>query len=176
MRAICSSFDSVGRKRITQLINKTNQFNLTTRRYTESEVIAFEQDRSGLTLQVRLIDRFGDNGMVSVVICRPGGQDWLIDTWLMSCRVLNRGLEQTMLNVLVSRAREARVHALIGEYLQTERNGMVKDHYARLGFTPLEVADHRSLWRMEVDAFVPVDTPIEVVIAEALCTTDGGLA
>ena len=176
MRAIFSSFDSVGRRRITQLINKTNQFNLTTRRYTESEVTAFEQSRSGLTLQVRLIDRFGDNGMISVVVCRPDGTDWLIDTWLMSCRVLNRSLEQTTLNFLVSRAREAGVRALIGEYLRTERNGMVKDHYARLGFTPLEVEDHRSLWRLEVDSFVPVDTPIEVVIAEAIQPTDIELA
>ena len=90
----------------------------------------FEKSRSGLTLQVRLIDRFGDNGMISVVVCRTDGADWLIDTWLMSCRVLNRSLEQTTLNFLVSRAREAGVRALIGEYLQTERNGMVKDHYA----------------------------------------------
>lgn len=176
MRAIFSSFDSVGRKRITQLINKTNQFNLTTRRYTESDVTAFEQGRSGLTLQVRLIDRFGDNGMISVVVCRTDGADWLIDTWLMSCRVLNRSLEQTTLNFLVSRAREAGVRALIGEYLRTERNGMVKDHYARLGFTPIEVEEHRSLWRLEVDSFVPVDTPIEVVIAEAIQQTDLELA
>ena len=98
----------------------------------------FEKSRSGLTLQVRLIDRFGDNGMISVVVCRTDGADWLIDTWLLSCRVLNRSLEQTTLNFLVSRAREAGVRALIGEYLQTDRNGMVKDHYARFGFTPLE--------------------------------------
>ena len=136
----------------------------------------FEKSRSGLTLQVRLIDRFGDNGMISVVVCRTDGADWLIDTWLMSCRVLNRSLEQTTLNFLVSRAREAGVRALIGEYLRTERNGMVKDHYARLGFTPLEVEDHRSLWRLEVDSFVPVDTPIEVVIAEAIQPTDIELA
>ena len=168
MRAIFSPFDSVGRQRITQLINKSNQFNLTTRRYTESEVLAFEEASSGLTLQVRLIDRFGDNGMISVVVCRADGADWLIDTWLMSCRVLNRSLEQTMLNHLVSRAREAGARALIGEYLRTDRNGMVKDHYARLGFTPLEVEDHRSLWRLEIDSFVPVGTPIEVVIAEAI--------
>ena len=168
MRAIFSPFDSVGRQRITQLINKSNQFNLTTRRYTESEVLAFEEASSGLTLQVRLIDRFGDNGMVSVVVCRAAGADWLIDTWLMSCRVLNRSLEQTMLNHLVSRAREAGARALIGEYLRSDRNGMVKDHYARLGFTPLEVDDHRSVWRLEIDSFVPVGTPIEVVIAEAI--------
>jgi FkbH-like protein len=168
MRAIFSSFDSVGRQRITQLINKSNQFNLTTRRYTESEITALEQSLTGLTLQVRLIDRFGDNGMISVVICRPDGLDWHIDTWLMSCRVLNRTLEQTLLNYLVARAKEAGVRALIGEYLRTDRNGMVKDHYLRLGFTPLKAEEHRSLWRLDVDAFTPVDTPIEVVIAAAI--------
>ena len=168
MRAIFSPFDSVGRRRIAQLINKTNQFNLTTRRYSESEVTAFEEVSPGLTLQARLIDRFGDNGMIAVVICRGDGTDWLIDTWLMSCRVLNRCLEKTMLNYVVSRARAAGARALIGEYFRTERNGMVKDHYARLGFTPTEVEDNRSVWRLDVESFVPVDTPVEIVIAEAI--------
>ena len=168
MRAICGPFDSIGRMRITQLINKTNQFNLTTRRYSESEVSVLEEASSGLTLQVRLIDRFGDNGMIAAVICRADGADWVIDTWLMSCRVLNRCVEHAILNYVASRARAAGIHALIGEYLRTERNGMVKDHYARLGFTQLEIDDYRSLWQLEVASFVSVNTPIEVVIGEAI--------
>jgi FkbH-like protein len=80
MKAICGPFDHIGRLRITQLINKSNQFNLTTRRYTEAEVGALEASGRGLTLQVRLMDRFGDNGMVAVVICREQGSDWVIDT------------------------------------------------------------------------------------------------
>jgi len=166
MRAIFGPFDSVGRSRITQLINKTNQFNLTTRRYSQSEITDLEKVGSGLTLQVRLIDRFGDNGMIAVVICRAYEADWIIDTWLMSCRVLNRGVEQAMLNYVVSRARAAGVRGLIGEYLRSERNAIVKDLYARLGFAPLEIEYHRSLWRLEVASFVPVDAPIDVVVAE----------
>ena len=163
MQAICSPFDRVGRSRITQLINKTNQFNLTTHRYTESEVEAFETSASGLTLQVRLIDRFGDNGIVAVVICVEQNFDWLIDTWLMSCRVLNRTLEQATLNYIVSSAKRAGVRALIGEYLKTERNSMVKDHYARLGFSPIAVDDDRSQWRLDIASYLAAPVPMAIV-------------
>jgi FkbH-like protein len=163
MQAICGPFDRVGRARVTQLINKTNQFNLTTRRYTEAEVGAFEKSVSGLTLQVRLIDRFGDNGMIAVVICTEEGSDWIIDTWLMSCRVLNRKLEQATLNYIVSYAKAAGVRALIGQYFKTERNGMVKDHYARLGFTPLDVGEDGSRWQLEVASHVAAPVPMEIV-------------
>jgi FkbH-like protein len=149
MRAICSRFDRLGRSRITQLINKTNQFNLTTHRYAESEVTSFEEANSGLTLQVRLFDRFGDNGMIAVVICRAEGVDWIIDRWLMSCRVLNRRVEEATPNYVVSRARAAGVRVPIGEYVRTERNEMVKDHYARLGFEPVHIEGARNSWRLE---------------------------
>ena len=163
MQAICGPFDRVGRARITQLINKTNQFNLTTRRYTESEVGALEKSNSGLTLQVRLIDRFGDNGMIAVVICVEEDPDWVIDTWLMSCRVLNRKVEQATLNYIVSCAKAAGVRALIGQYFKTERNGMVKDHYARLGFAPLYVGEDGSRWRLGVAAYVAAPIPMKIV-------------
>ena len=89
-------FDATGRARIVQLINKSNQFNLTTRRYTDPEVTDAENDPEVFTLQVRLADIFGDNGMISVVVCRPGERPvWEIDTWLMSCRVLGRKVEQS---------------------------------------------------------------------------------
>ncbi len=93
MRMTLQPFDDTGRARITQLINKSNQFNLTTRRYTEAEVAAVQNDPTAFTLQVRLADTFGDNGMISVVICRRDRNDWNIDTWLMSCRVLGRKVE-----------------------------------------------------------------------------------
>ncbi len=167
MKALCSPFDSLGRARITQLINKTNQFNLTTRRYTESDVKAFEESGSGLTLQIRLVDRFGDNGMISVIICTASGPDWMIDTWLMSCRVLNRKVERMTLNQIVAAARAAGVRALIGEYIHTERNGMVKDHYSRLGFDPLEQTGQSSRWRLDVHSYEHVPVPVEVIAAGA---------
>jgi FkbH-like protein len=164
MKAIFAPFDQMGRARITQLINKSNQFNLTTRRYTESDIEALERrDQAALTAQVRLIDRFGDNGMIAVLICRDSEADWTIDTWLMSCRVLNRQVEQATLNYLVSHAKAVGVRYLIGEYLQTDRNGMVKEHYARLGFELLLASETQSRWRLDVSSYVPSEVPIETV-------------
>jgi FkbH-like protein len=128
-------FDGKGRARIVQLINKSNQYNLTTRRYTEPEILDLERDPGIFTLQVRLADVFGDNGMISVVICRPlANETWEIDTWLMSCRVLGRGVECVVLREILEHAREAGIHKLTGTYRPTERNQLVVDHYAKLGF------------------------------------------
>jgi FkbH-like protein len=149
-------FDEIGRSRIVQLINKSNQFNLTTRRYSEAEVAALERDPACLTLQVHLTDVFGDNGMISVVICRPGGDDsWDIDTWLMSCRVLGRSVEQMVLRELVLRARERGVSRLVGRYVPSGRNQMVSAHYAKLGFAP---ADREDVWILDVDVQEPAAT------------------
>jgi FkbH-like protein len=136
MQILFRPFDATGRSRIAQLINKSNQFNLTTRRYTEADVAAIELDARCFTLQVRLIDAFGDNGMISVVICRRGPENvWEIDTWLMSCRVLGRGVERMVLREIALHARERGIETLIGVYRPTNRNGMVAGHYSNLGFT-----------------------------------------
>src|SRR5690349_14229534 len=127
-------FDAIGRPRIEQLVNKSNQFNLTTRRYTAAQLRELEVDPGFLTLQVRLVDQFGDNGMISVVICRKGPQCWEIDTWLMSCRVLGRRVEEAVLAELVRCAREEGTRRLIGRYLPSGRNELVCDHYRKLGF------------------------------------------
>ena len=144
-------FDSAGRARIAQLINKSNQFNLTTRRYTELEVAAAEA--SCFTLQIRLADRFGDNGMIGVVICRDVGRDsWEVDTWLMSCRVLGRGVEVAVLKEILAQARIRGIRKLLGVYRPTPRNGMVVEHYAKLGFTLVETQpDGSVLWRLDTD-------------------------
>jgi FkbH-like protein len=149
-------FDSVGRQRIAQLINKSNQFNLTTRRYTEAEVEAAQRDRACFTLQVRLTDRFGDNGMISVVVCRERGDAaWEIDTWLMSCRVLGRGVEAAVLRELLDHAREHGVRSLIGIYRPTDRNAMVREHYAKLGFAQHhECQDGTTEWHISTEADV----------------------
>jgi FkbH-like protein len=156
MEITFSPFDKVGRSRIVQLINKSNQFNLTTRRYSEAEVAALEADRNCLTLQVRLTDVFGDNGMISVVICRPQGQRiWAIDTWLMSCRVLGRNVEAMVLRELVLQAREGGITRLVGRYVPSGRNEMVRDHYSKLGFEP---GDEEGMWVRNVDAPEPAAT------------------
>ena len=145
--------------RCTQLINKTNQFNLTTRRYSEAEVERIVGSPGAVALAFRLSDKFGDNGLISVVLARPdpalNDDELLIDTWLMSCRVLGRQVECAVLEVLSRAASRAGYRALIGEYRRTERNGMVAEHYPKLGFQQhamLNGAEPEvSFWRYELD-------------------------
>lgn len=173
MEATIAPFDAIGRGRIAQLINKTNQFNLTARRYTEADVEAFEVDPEVLTLQIRLKDRFGDNGMISVVICVPEQpRCWRIDTWLMSCRVLKRGLEQAILNTIMALARKHGIIKVVGEYQATAKNGMVRDHYERLGFSKLSEDGEAVLWTARVDEFVPTEVAIRVLDMPASATTN----
>jgi FkbH-like protein len=158
-----SAFDAVGRARIAQLVNKSNQFNLTTRRYTEADVESMQNDPSLFTLQVRLTDRFGDNGIISVVICRPQDQAWLIDTWLMSCRVLKRQVEFAVLNEIMAAAKAIGIHEVRGRYIPTGKNELVRNHYAELGFTHVQTgADSATEWRMEVAGYQGHDIPMVI--------------
>ncbi len=143
-------FDATGHSRIVQLINKSNQYNLTTRRYTDPEVLAAEEDPDVFTLQVRLADIFGDNGMISVVICRPAEQGvWEVDTWLMSCRVLGRKVEHMVLRHLVEQAQARGITKIIGAYIPTDRNQLVVDHYAKLGFSKVDEDESgRTRWEI----------------------------
>jgi FkbH-like protein len=157
-------FDALGRARIVQLINKSNQYNLTTRRYTDPEVAAAEDDPDVFTLQVRLADTFGDNGMISVVICRRCGEDvWDIDTWLMSCRVLGRRVENMVLLEVLNHARAAGIAKLRGTYRPTDRNNLVVDHYSKLGFSKIAENDNGiTHWEFLVDATPPKQAPMKV--------------
>jgi len=165
MTIIFQPFDATGRARIVQLINKSNQYNLTTRRYTDPEAAAAQDDPDVFTLQVRLTDTFSDNGMISVVICRPGAPGvWDIDTWLMSCRVLGRMVEHMVLREILEHARAAGIRTLAGVYKPTDRNKLVIDHYSKLGFT--KVAEEESgltRWELAVDPADPTRAPMKVV-------------
>lgn len=158
-------FDAVGASRIVQLVNKTNQFNLTTRRTTPEAVSALIADDQALSLQIRLLDRFGDNGIVAIVHGHRDGDAMILDTWLMSCRVLGRGAEQATLNLVAQEALRLGATKLIGEYRPTEKNGMVRDHYQRLGFDPLDRCgdDGASLWRLGLTGFVPEEVHMRIV-------------
>jgi FkbH-like protein len=158
-------FDATGRARIVQLINKSNQYNLTTRRYTDPEVTAAENDPEVFTLQARLADIFGDNGMISVVICRPAEAGaWEIDTWLMSCRVLGRKVEHMVLREVLRHANAAGIHKLIGIHRPTDRNKLVADHYARLGFTKVgEEESGSTRWELLVECAELESAPINVI-------------
>jgi FkbH-like protein len=151
MKVVFRPFDATGRSRIAQLINKSNQFNLTTHRYSELAVAELERDPACFTLQVRLLDTFGDNGMISVVVCRPRPNSvWEIDTWLMSCRVLGRRVEQMVLREILSHARARGIKKLLGVYVPSGKNGLVRDHYAKLGFELIEQGEGgRTTWELD---------------------------
>jgi FkbH-like protein len=156
-------FDAAGRKRIAQLISKSNQFNLTTRRYSETEVAALQSNPDAVTLQARLEDIFGDNGMISAVICLQQDRRWEIDTWIMSCRVLGRQVDETILQHLVRQARTAGITDLIGRYIPTAKNGLVRDHFSKLGFTLIDAqADGETAWRLVVNNYCDKDLPMKV--------------
>ena len=159
MRLVCTPFDELGRARIVQLINKSNQFNLTTRRYTETEIAGLAPDV--FTAQVRLSDRFGDLGMIGVMIARPvAGKDaWDLDTWLMSCRVLGRRVEEAMLVHIAGAAKAKGVRTLVGRYLPTPKNPMVADHYSKLGFSEIEKDEKGGRYELDLAGYVPPSLP-----------------
>lgn len=164
MHLIWSPFDQIGLARIVQLVNKSNQFNLTTRRYNEEELRAFIDSPDVLGLQLRLTDRFGDNGMIAVIILRKTGDEAVVDTWLMSCRVLGRKVEQASLAIIVEQVKNLGVRRLLGEYIATPKNDMVAAHYPKLGFTPIDALDDGRTQRfaLDLDDCLPWDGPIHI--------------
>jgi FkbH-like protein len=134
--------------RVAQLVAKTNQFNLTTRRHGPAELAAMAADPATVVAWLRLADRFGDQGLVGVAILRREGEQGLIDTLLMSCRVMNRRVEQALAAYLVEHARRLGCRELIGHYLPTRKNGMVRDLYPRLGFTATDDTGGRFALRL----------------------------
>ena len=158
-------FDPGSRPRIVQLINKTNQYNLTTRRYTEAEIAGLEDDPDAYTLQVRLSDRFGDLGMIAVIIAtwEQGPVPTLvIQSWLMSCRVLGRRVEEAMLARVVADAKRSGMSRIRGIFRATAKNGMVRDHYVRLGFSAGDVSyDGSATFEFAIDDYVTPSLPFE---------------
>jgi FkbH-like protein len=134
MRSEARAFDKFTIPRIAQLTQRSNQFNLRTKRYTEEEVGKFVPEAGYFTISFTLQDDLGDHGLISAIILQKKGQALFIDTWIMSCRVLKRGMENFVLNHIVSIARSNGFTSLTGEYIPTPKNGMVKNHYSDLGF------------------------------------------
>lgn len=154
MEAEIAPFRSVYVDRIAQLTNKTNQFNLTTRRCTRTEIEQMASDPSYITLYGRLKDRFGNNGLVSVIVGKKDGDGVRILLWLMSCRVLQRGMEDAMLDALVDAARAAGCRALIGTYVPTKKNAMVAGLYERFGFqNTSRTPDGQMTWRLPLAGY-----------------------
>jgi FkbH-like protein len=155
MSAEIESFSTPYMDRIAQLTNKSNHFNLTTRRYTRAELDLLANDGKHITLYGKLSDRFGDNGLVSIILGRMDGRNLHLDLWLMSCRVLKRDMEMAMLDTIVARARSRGVNALIGYYLPTAKNGMVAEHYRNLGFERInkDETTGSSIWSLDLEHY-----------------------
>lgn len=156
MSALVRDIDAPDLQRVVQLIGKTNQFNLTTRRHSEEQVNAMVAQPGSICLTLRLKDRFGDYGLVAVVLAVPvpnaGEPTLMIDTWLMSCRVIGRSVEQFVLRELATRAVERGYRQLLGEYIPTKKNALVARMYDDLGFARTSSVDGTSAYRLELPA------------------------
>ena len=142
MVSVVSGFTKFNTPRVAQLSQRSNQFNLRTVRYTDADIEALANDPKVVDLSFTLEDRFGDNGLIAVVIMKPMDKETLfVDTWFMSCRVLKRGMENFTLNTMVEAAKAKGYKRIIGEYLPTPKNKMVENHYLGLGFIRMKGAD-----------------------------------
>lgn len=151
MKAEIKPFSSRYMSRIAQLTNKSNQFNLTTRRCSEAELTQIAGDPEYITLYGTLTDRFGDNGVVSVVFGHKAEDVFHIDLWLMSCRALKRDMEYAMLDELVSRCRSEKIGILKGYYYPTKKNKMVLDFYEKIGFVKVSEDDEgNTVWELDI--------------------------
>lgn len=154
MKGEIKSFAPMYMSRIAQLTNKSNQFNLTTKRYSQSEIEEAAADPGRITLYGKLGDKFGDNGVVSIVIGRIDGKEkdeLHMELWLMSCRVLKRDMEFAMMDELVEKARAAGIKKIVGYYYPTAKNAMVKDFYGLQGFRKVsEDAEGNTVWEFDI--------------------------
>ncbi len=163
MNAVIGTFAPVYMSRIAQLTNKSNQFNLTTRRFTQAQIEQMASDPAYITLYGKLEDKFGDNGVVSVVIGEIGlrsdfpeqsdnfGEVLNIRLWLMSCRVLKRGMEYAMFDRLVMVCRDKKITRIYGYYYKTAKNAMVREFYQDMGFARTELTDNGdSVWEYTI--------------------------
>ena len=163
MEAYIDKFDDVALARITQLTNKSNQFNLTTKRYTLNEMEDVFADDQYIKIYGRLADKFGDNGIVSVVIGRKEGNELNIDLWLMSCRVLKREMEYAMLDRLVEICRKNGISVINGFYYKTAKNAMVKDLFTDFGFEKTSENENGDrTFRMNIDGYENKNKSIKV--------------
>jgi FkbH-like protein len=164
MKARIESVMESSLERAAQLINRSNQYNLTTRRHSAAALADLRLSSQWLTRTVSLTDRFGDTGLISIVLAREEHDALAIDTWLMSCRVLQRGVERMLLNNIVACALSRGLRRIRGEFVATTKNGLVRDHYRRLGFAPRKPPgpDH-SIWELVIDeSWTPLEHFIHV--------------
>jgi len=152
MKGTIKAFEPMYMARIAQLTNKSNQFNLTTKRFTQSEIEEAAADANRITLYGKLEDKFGDNGVVSIVIGKAEGEILHVELWLMSCRVLKRDMEFAMMDELVAQCRKRGITQIKGYYYPTAKNAMVKEFYGLQGFTKeKEDENGNTVWYYKID-------------------------
>jgi FkbH-like protein len=152
MKLTISTVDSQTMPRVAQLTQKTNQFNLTTRRYTESEIAAMSADVGCRIYWLKLEDRFGPNGIVGVLILRKQSTEWWhIDTFLLSCRVIGRTVEEAFLGYAVRDLKELGATCITGEYIPSAKNGIVANLYGKLDFMPKGSDENRTTWALDLN-------------------------
>ena len=156
MISTVTGFTKFNTPRVAQLSQRSNQFNLRTIRYTETDITSMAENPDIIDLSFTLEDKFGDNGLIAVVIMKKQDEEtFFIDTWFMSCRVLKRGMENFTLNTMVECAKKKGFKRIIGEYLPTPKNKMVEQHYPNLGFTPLSESPVGSRYVLDVNSYLP---------------------
>jgi FkbH-like protein len=163
MEASICEFRPMDVQRLAQLINKSNQFNLTTHRRTEADILALMNDPNYVGYSIRLKDRFGDHGLISVVIAKKTVGTMEVDTWLMSCRVLKRQVEAEALNELVRLAKLRGCTKIVGVYLHTAKNEMVCDFYGNMGFTLTVENENSREFELALEKFEALATRIQVI-------------
>ncbi len=152
MKAVVRPFESVYFSRIAQLTNKSNQFNVTTKRYTQKEIEYVAADMNYITLYGKLADKFGDNGVVTAVIGHVIDDICHLDLWVMSCRVLKRDMEFVMMDILVRECKKRGILEIRGYYYPTPKNKLVKDFYEIQGFSKInEDEEQNSKWSFKID-------------------------
>ncbi len=166
MTAVIGNFQPVDLQRITQLTNKSNQFNLTTRRYTQTEIEDISKNENYITLCGRLSDKFGDNGIVSVVIGKKNNDCIDVELWLMSCRVLKRDMEYAMLDALVRQAELHGINKIKGYYYKTKKNSMVKNLFSDFGFEKISENDNEdTVWELSAENYKNKNNVIKITEA-----------
>ena len=160
-------FNAFKLPRIAQLIQRSNQFNLMTRRYGEAACEAMMKEPSLAPLTLRLADKFGDYGLISVVILKHAGEDLEIDEYLMSCRVLQRGVESFAMNNIFAYAARLGAKRVVGHYIPTAKNDMVKGFLKSFGFEKVTDGDKgASQWALAVEAYRPREVFMTPVVNE----------
>ncbi|HSV29924.1 MAG TPA: haloacid dehalogenase, partial [Candidatus Omnitrophota bacterium] len=162
MQATARAIDDFSLPRAAQLINKSNQFHLTGTRYSEGDIRVMLERPDWCGRVFTLKDRFGDNGLISVVLLHVAEGVGTIDTWVMSCRVLGRGMEEFIVNDLVAQARALGCHSLAARYVPSKKNKLVAGLYARMGFAAAaaDAADGTTFWRLDLAQATPLTTQI----------------